>query len=251
MKKILFSVFLLNICLGLLGGITNPLVASVQDLSNHKIWSSKGLGSALDDDEEKKKGLSNDLKPQIGLFYGPFIPLGTIAESMGMGLVGVQFFTDFLIPRKTLHKIYLPFYKLNLDLRIGISAAYTTMNSVSSDFDGTMNLIPITGYIKFSYYIKALRQIGKIEPYILAGSGISLNSIDIIYSDEITGGKDDKYSHVTKSTMEGAVYFSFGVAYAPRAIRSINFLLAGNYLMYGNNSSASFLAVSLGIAYQF
>ena len=249
MNRAIFKLLIICIVICVIYSVPN-LSSGKSPFTDELYATSKGLGTALEDPEKTGTSFSEVFEPRIGLFYGPIIPMGSAGESMGISMVGLNLFSDLLIPSKYLYKVYIPIYKIDINLRMGASVGYSSLSSNVTKFDASLSIIPMNVYAKFTYPVKALRQAGRLEPFLLVGPGLSYASLVKEFPASVTAGPTDQYARVTKSSVEGNLSVSLGASFGPKAIQNIDFLLAWYYLKYFGQAGAGLMSVSLGAFYQ-
>jgi len=220
----------------------------------------KSLENSLKEKKEGKSFFETDvvrtssstkkIQPQAGLHLSPIIPLGEVGSVMGVGVAGINIFGNVTIPSKYLKMAKMPLHKYGVEARGGLSFGYASMASSTSDFEGTLTLIPILLYLRFDYNkLKVLRKWGQLKPLFQLGYGGSMTSLDKTFSKEVTKGAKGGNASSNVSAFEAMLDIGIGSSFTLRKVKNVEFQALLRYMMLFEQSTGSFMSFSFGAAY--
>lgn len=195
-----------------------------QNLTNSQTLPSTGVRTRIDilnqgTIKPKEATFFEAWNLEFGLHGNPILPMGGLADFLGVGMGGSMFASlDF------------PWLK---NSRMGFSAGFGTLQSTVPYFSATVTLIPMMLYYE-TYYIFS----SDIRPYIRIGGGLTLAQYQ---------GKSLADTGTTSIlSADVTLDFGFGIGYRPTFLPRVEFLLYVNYFTAFEQAAGSFVMVSLG-----
>lgn len=167
------------------------------------------------------------MQPRIGTLQGALVPMGDIADALGIGYYG-RIFSDVLLP------VFDP-ASSRAALRAGLSLGYGMASSKSGD--AKLSLMTALAYGEISYLFPETG----IRPFGGLQFGVMMPNLT----------KDTDDDTIKESSTDATVAVNAGVAYHLPQLPDLEIIADLSYLTAFEEVNGQFLSISLGVSYKF